>query len=571
MKKLIGLSSLLVLLFAVPAFAGIAVEEKNFPDAGFREVLTKHEAYYEEYNVIVYPDVTKIDCNKNQSVKDLTGISIFENLEELNCQACPVQTLDLSGNPKLKNLDVSETKLTALDLSKCPFLSKAVKNGVSDNNKNGGKSYAFADNDTDSFVVVDKKVKILLDDGTVVGPVNGYEENSGSSGSGGTGSSSSEQTSDSSAVVIAVINSTNFPDAGFRSVVKTFDTDNDNRLSRAEIEAASSVDCSGRNISSLKGIEYFTETTSLDCSSNKLKTLNISRNTNLSSLNCSSNKLRALDISRNTSLNNLNCRSNEITLLDVSKASCLRAAVLKGRKTLSDENCDYFKDPHYMNVTLFIHGSAGAARSIDISYYLYVDRFVTVKAGGVTNKASVNPPASITTASGKAGTTQNSAKTAVTAGNGKYKLSGSVAVLTAPKNKKIAKLTIPATVKIGGKARKVTKISANAFKGCSKLTTVVIGKNVTTIGAGAFSGCKNLSKATLGAGVKTIGKNAFLNCKKLKTITVKTSKLTLKKVGANAFKGINAKAKIKVPKAKLKAYTALLRKRGIGKNVKITK
>ena len=40
---------------------------------------------------------------------------------------------------------------------------------------------------------------------------------------------------------------------------------------------------------------------------------------------------------------------------------------------------------------------------------------------------------------------------------------------------------------------------------------------------------------------------------------------------ANAFKGINAKAKIKVPKAKLKIYTALLKKKGIGKNVKITR
>ena len=52
-----------------------------------------------------------------QEILAVTGKTLGENLEELNCQACPVQTLDLSGNPKLKNLDVSETKLTALDLS----------------------------------------------------------------------------------------------------------------------------------------------------------------------------------------------------------------------------------------------------------------------------------------------------------------------------------------------------------------------------------------------------------------------------------------------------------------------
>ena len=36
------------------------------------------------------------------------------------------------------------------------------------------------------------------------------------------------------------------------------------------------------------------------------------------------------------------------------------------------------------------------------------------------------------------------------------------------------------------------------------------------------------------------------------------------------FKGINPKATIKVPKKKLKAYTTMLKKKGIGKNVTIS-
>ena len=571
MKKRIALSVLLALLFAAPVFAGIIVDETNFPDQGFREVLIKHEMYSAEYNVIVYPDVTKIDCEKNQTVKDLTGLTIFENLEELNCWTCPIQTLNLSGNPKLSYLDVCETKLTTLDvtknpelkqlwaygnaitvldLSKCPYLSKAVKNGIYNNDKNGGQSYAFADDATDSYVVVDKKVKILLDDGTSVGPAAGYEESSGTSGGDSTGSTSSSQTTSQQtastqssaepAVIIAAINAANFPDAGFRAVVKTFDTDNDNRLSSEEIENATTINCSGRNISSLNGIEYFTE---------------------LRSLNCSSNKLKTLDISRNSSLNYLNCRSNEITQLDVSGALCLRAAVWKGRNTVSESNYDYFKDPHYMNVTIYSHGAAGGTNSIDLSYYLLVDRFVTVKAGGVTNKASVEPPASLIAASGtsSSGTgeanSDSAASAAVTVSNGKYKLSGSVAVLTSPKNKSITKITLPTTVKIGGKARKVTKISANAFKGCTKLTTVTIGKNVTSIGAGAFSGCKNLTKVVIGAGVKSIGKNAFLNCVKLKTVSGGKSLTT---IGTAAFSGCKTLTKItlygKVKKIGAKAF-----------------
>ena len=80
-----------------------------------------------------------------------------------------------------------------------------------------------------------------------------------------------------------------------------------------------------------------------------------------------------------------------------------------------------------------------------------------------------------------------------------------------------------------------------------------------------------LIRNRIGELFKKIGAKAFYKCSKLKTITVKTSKLTFKTVGANAFNGIYAKATIKVPKAKLKAYSTLLKKTGVGKKVTITK
>ena len=64
--------------------------------------------------------------------------------------------------------------------------------------------------------------------------------------------------------------------------------------------------------------------------------------------------------------------------------------------------------------------------------------------------------------------------------------------------------------------------------------------------------------------MKKIGKEAFSGCSKLKSITIKTSKLTTKSVGTKAFKGIYAKAVIKVPKKKA-AYKKMLRTKGIGK------
>lgn len=110
-------------------------------------------------------------------------------------------------------------------------------------------------------------------------------------------------------------------------------------------------------------------------------------------------------------------------------------------------------------------------------------------------------------------------------------------------------IVVPETVKIDGITYKVTSIAANAYKGNKKITKVTIGKNISKI-----------------------GKNAFNGCTRLKSITVKTTKLTVKNVGSNAFKNINKNATIKVPKNKLKAYKNVFNKRGItGKNQKIKK
>ncbi|MGN0152870.1 MAG: leucine-rich repeat protein [Lachnospiraceae bacterium] len=152
-------------------------------------------------------------------------------------------------------------------------------------------------------------------------------------------------------------------------------------------------------------------------------------------------------------------------------------------------------------------------------------------------------------------------------------------------NKKLTTVSIPDSVtKIGKNAFKncaklksvtipaeVTEIGSDAFSGCKKLTKVTIGKNVTTIGDKAFYNCSALTKVTIPANVSKIGKQTFAGCKNLKSITIKTTKLTSKNVGSNAFKGINAKATIKVPKSKLSSYKKLLKSKGVSSKAKITK
>lgn len=163
-----------------------------------------------------------------------------------------------------------------------------------------------------------------------------------------------------------------------------------------------------------------------------------------------------------------------------------------------------------------------------------------------------------------------------TVGKLKYKVtstakkSAAVTVVGHAKGAKATgKVTVPSTVKIAGQKFKVTAIGSKAFKG-SKVSSVTIGKYVTTIGTGAFYGCTSLKAATLGASTKTLGKDAFSGCKSLLKITVKSK--ALKSVGKNAIKNINKKAKIKVPKSKVKQYKKLFKsKTGFKRTMKVTK
>ena len=121
------------------------------------------------------------------------------------------------------------------------------------------------------------------------------------------------------------INETNFPDANFRTVVKEYDIDKDENLSRSEIEAVKEIKCYHKDIRSLIGIEYFTALQTLKCYSNQLTSLDISGNTALKSLDCAKNQLAALDVSQNTALESLDCADNQLTTLDVSRNTALKS------------------------------------------------------------------------------------------------------------------------------------------------------------------------------------------------------------------------------------------------------
>jgi len=81
------------------------------------------------------------------------------------------------------------------------------------------------------------------------------------------------------------------------------------------------------------------------------------------------------------------------------------------------------------------------------------------------------------------------------------------------------KLKIPDTIKVEKKNYTVTRIGKKAFKGCTKLKTLITGDKLQYIEEYAFSSCKKLKNVTLGKNVCCL-EGAFEKCSSLTSISL---------------------------------------------------
>ena len=116
------------------------------------------------------------------------------------------------------------------------------------------------------------------------------------------------------------INKRNFPDAAFADYVKTFDSDNDGKLSQAECEAVDSVRLEG--ISDPKGLELFPNITYLELANCYIKEFEFGSFQNLKCLYVIGySSFKKIDLSKNNNLeeftyyqNNINATLEELIL-----------------------------------------------------------------------------------------------------------------------------------------------------------------------------------------------------------------------------------------------------------------
>ena len=125
------------------------------------------------------------------------------------------------------------------------------------------------------------------------------------------------------------INDMNFPDPVFREYVRKIA--GSSVLTEEKARQIEVLDVSASNIkkvlgdrdpiTSLRGIRYLKYVKDLNCSGQKLTTLNLELNSRVEKLNCSGNQLTDLWLDpRGNSLKYLTCSVNELTALDLSKS-----------------------------------------------------------------------------------------------------------------------------------------------------------------------------------------------------------------------------------------------------------
>ena len=105
-------------------------------------------------------------------------------------------------------------------------------------------------------------------------------------------------------------------------------------------------------------------------------------------------------------------------------------------------------------------------------------------------------------------------------------------------------VTIPAEVIYNFTSYSVTEIISNAFRGCWRLTSVVIPETVTSIEDGAFCDCISLTSVVIPETVTSIGDEAFAGCRRLTSVVIPE---TVTSIGDLTFYNCSSLTSVVIP------------------------
>ena len=133
------------------------------------------------------------------------------------------------------------------------------------------------------------------------------------------------------------INATNFPDANFRAYLMSEYPSG--VITTAQLNARTELEVNYKNISNMKGVEYFAQLTRLSCYGNNLTSIDVSNNLQLTYLNVYDNDLESINVVNNSRLEQLYLHRNKLTSVTVTYHSALRTLWVRDNPNLIDLNC----------------------------------------------------------------------------------------------------------------------------------------------------------------------------------------------------------------------------------------
>lgn len=339
----------------------------NIPDANFKSFLvnTIDENNDGEIQISEAEKTFGLDCS-NQSIQDLTGIEAFRYLEALNCSSNALTSLNLNSNKFLKQLVCNNNQLTTLIADKidlevldCSFnafkeiqTSSFTSLKIFDCSNNVLEAIALQDNlelvnftgNNNSLIALNairnnKLEKVLCHNNQleilelknknnallqVLDARNNPNLTCISIDSNFTppltwGKDSQANYNDSCFNADAIID---IPDANFKAYLignTEINTNGDAHIQMSEArDFTGEINCGGKRISTLVGIEYFENIAKLNCAGNDITELFLEKNIQLVYLNFSRNEIREIDLSKNLKLKTLYCEDSSLGSLDIT-------------------------------------------------------------------------------------------------------------------------------------------------------------------------------------------------------------------------------------------------------------
>lgn len=248
-------------------------------------------------------NLTSLDASKNAlTILDVTACG---ELTELSCSENQLTKLYISGLSKIKVLDCSDNSLTEINLTGCEAVTSldCSNNALASMNIVPIKALQSLDCSNNALTMLDVSNNaslVALDCSENPALLKLWVKDDAQQ-------SAMHITKDETTTYYYNNGGLYIPDAALKSyLVNNYDDDGDEEISIAEADNITMINCSGKGVTDLTGVEACTNLVTLNCSNNTITTIKLPSLTALRTLTCNGNPIEHIDVDGCTSLQYLN-------------------------------------------------------------------------------------------------------------------------------------------------------------------------------------------------------------------------------------------------------------------------